>query len=217
MPIFHDRTPGCQLPAKIDSEYNNSVRRSLHFAESTIRRCELAAVTRCTRHGFIHNAAQSNPQALRIQVMSDEIIGLLQRIDMFNGLTEPQLRKLSGIFSTQALDEKERLFEKGDQANHLYLVKEGFVEVVVNAQPPAGERTIVNLGPGQSVGEMSLVDRGSRSASVYAAAGGATVVSAPFADFDSLCEEDPLIGYRVMRNIAADLSFRLRHQHLQNY
>ena len=149
--------------------------------------------------------------------MTDEIIGLLQRIDMFNGLTEPQLSKLAGIFSTQLLDEKERLFEKGDEANHLYLVKEGFVEVAIDSQHPAKERTIVSLGPGQSVGEMSLVDRGSRSASVYAAGGGATVMLAPFAEFDSLCEEDPQIGYRVMRNIAADLSFRLRHQHLQNY
>ena len=149
--------------------------------------------------------------------MTDEITGLLQRIDMFNGLTEPQLSKLAGIFSIRTLDEKERLFEKGDEAGHLYLVKEGFVEVAIDVQHPAKERTIISLGPGQSVGEMSLVDRGSRSASVYAAGGGATVMFAPFAEFDSLCEEDPLIGYRVMRNIAADLSFRLRHQHLQNY
>ena len=111
--------------------------------------------------------------------MTDEIIGLLQRIDMFNGLTESQLKKLSEIFSIQVLDEKERLFEKGDQAGHLYLVKEGFVEVAIDAQHPARERTIISLRPGQSVGEMSLVDRGSRSASVYAAGGGATVVSAP--------------------------------------
>jgi CRP/FNR family cyclic AMP-dependent transcriptional regulator len=180
------------LPAKIDSEYNSIIKRSLHFA-------------------------RTNPQTLRIQAMTDEIIGLLRRIDMFNGLTESQLQTLSSIFSMRVLDEKERLFDKGDQADRLYLVKEGFVEVALDAQHPGKERTIVSLGPGQSVGEMSLVDRGSRSASVYAAGGGATVVSTPFADFDSLCEEDPLIGYRVMRNIAADLSFRLRHQHLQNY
>ena len=60
-----------------------------------------------------------------------EIIGLLQHIDMFNGLTEPQLSKLAGIFSIRTLDEKERLFEKGDEAGHLYLVKEGFVEVAI--------------------------------------------------------------------------------------
>jgi hypothetical protein len=29
-----------------------------------------------------------------------------------------------------------------------------------------------------------------------------------------LCERDTHIGYVVMRNLAADISFKLRHQHL---
>ena len=34
------------------------------------------------------------------------------------------------------------------------------------------------------------------------------------ADFTALCERDTHIGYVVMRNMAADLSFKLRHRHL---
>jgi CRP/FNR family cyclic AMP-dependent transcriptional regulator len=37
----------------------------------------------------------------------------------------------------------------------------------------------------------------------------------PSEGFSSLCESDHHIGYLVMRNIAADLSFKLRHRNLQ--
>ncbi|GAG41297.1 unnamed protein product, partial [marine sediment metagenome] len=33
-------------------------------------------------------------------------------------------------------------------------------------------------------------------------------------DFIELCDEDTRIGYVIMRNIAADLSFKLRHYNL---
>jgi hypothetical protein len=33
-------------------------------------------------------------------------------------------------------------------------------------------------------------------------------------DFIQLCEQDTDIGYKVMRNLAADMSFKLRHRNL---
>jgi CRP-like cAMP-binding protein len=134
---------------------------------------------------------------------------------MFTGLTEAQLERLSAAFELHEYQQDEILFAQGDQGAHLYLVKQGFVEVVVDQSGKATGRTIVNLGPGQSVGEMALVDHGARSATIRAATNGTVAASISRESFDALCEEDTAIGYRIMRNIAADLSFRLRRRRFE--
>ncbi len=145
-----------------------------------------------------------------------ELIKLLRSVEMFSGLTDEQFARLAGIFREQTLKRDEVLFSQGDEAHSLYLIKEGFVEVVVDAGDQPGGRTLVNLGPGQSVGEMALIDQGARSATVRAATDGTVVVSITRDAFENLCETDTGIGYRVMRNIAADLSFRIRRKTLED-
>lgn len=139
-----------------------------------------------------------------------ELVKLLRSIEMFAGLTEAQLQKLAALFERETFKEGTVLFEQGASGDRIYVVQDGFVEVVVG-----GEHTLVNLGPGQVVGEMALVDQGTRSATIRAATDGTTVYSMSSEAFENLCETDTAIGYRVMRNIAADLSFKLRHRNLE--
>jgi CRP-like cAMP-binding protein len=70
----------------------------------------------------------------------------------------------------------------------------------------------VYLGTGQVVGEMGLIDAGRRSAAAIAIEEGTTVYCIPGAALTALCERDTAVGYILMRNIAQDLSFKLRHQ-----
>jgi CRP-like cAMP-binding protein len=72
------------------------------------------------------------------------------------------------------------------------------------------EQSIVTLGKGQIFGEVALVDEGPRTASARCIADGTRLWVAKRADFISLCEKDTSIGFLVMKNIAADLSFKLR-------
>ncbi len=75
-------------------------------------------------------------------------------------------------------------------------------------------RSLVVLGKGQVIGEMALIDQGYRSASVRATKEGATLYLIESDDFYHLCQENNHIGYMVMRNMAIDLSFKLRHRNL---
>jgi CRP-like cAMP-binding protein len=88
------------------------------------------------------------------------------------------------------------------------------VSIIVH-QNDGSRDLMVYLGRGQVVGEMTLVDAGKRSASVMAAEENTQVVSIPNDAFTKLCEANTTIGYLIMRNIAQDLSFKLRHQDMK--
>ncbi len=143
-----------------------------------------------------------------------DLIKLLRSVEMFSGLSDEQLSQLADIFEERTLHEGEVLFRQGDEGNSMAIICEGFVEVVIESSDTPQGRTIVTLGPGQSVGEMALIDRGPRSATVRAAADHTVVVCVGREAFERLCESNTAIGYAIMRNIAADLSFRLRHRDL---
>jgi CRP-like cAMP-binding protein len=108
----------------------------------------------------------------------------------------------------------------------MYFIKDGLLDVCISAQagpgmglyseggngePPAEREmtTIARLLPGQAIGEVALVDDGLRSATVVSVVP-STLVRIGREDLLRLCEEDPRLGYVVMRNIAAELAFKMR-------
>ncbi len=112
-------------------------------------------------------------------------------------------------------DETDVLTTQGEPGDELYVICDGFVEVLRSETPSdPSPRAVVNLGQGQIVGEMSLVDLGPRSATVRTISEKTVVQVIQRDDFERLCDENYHLGYTVMRNIAADLSFKLRHQNL---
>ena len=90
---------------------------------------------------------------------------------------------------------------------------DGSVEILLEKGKDKPQ-VVVNLGVGQILGEMSLVDRGPRSATIRAIQDPTIVQVIRHQDFHNLCDQNHRIGYIVMCNMAADLSFKLRHRHL---
>jgi CRP-like cAMP-binding protein len=143
-----------------------------------------------------------------------ELNKLLRSVAMFAGLTDEEFSQLAGLFQLRQLADGEILFQQGETGDSLCLIQQGFVEIVT--ENDGQEKTLVNLGPGQSVGEMALIDRGARSATVRAATSDTIVAVVSRDSFEKLCEQNTSIGYKVMRNIAADLSFRIRHRSMDS-
>jgi CRP/FNR family cyclic AMP-dependent transcriptional regulator len=66
-----------------------------------------------------------------------------------------------------SLKAEQTLFVAGDEGDGCYRVEEGLLKASI-AAPAGGERILAILGPGSVVGELSMIDRGPRSASVTA-------------------------------------------------
>ena len=141
-----------------------------------------------------------------------DTVELLKGVDMFEGLTEQELRRVAAICREAKYAKGQVVTSQGEEGDEMFIVRDGLVEVTVG-EAGEGPRTVVNLGTGQVVGEMALVDRGPRSATVRCVTD-ATLNVIERDAFEKMCQSSAQIGMVVYRNLAADLSFKLRHRHL---
>lgn len=147
-----------------------------------------------------------------------ETTDFLKSIEMFIGLTDEELNKVARLCKPETYESGDVVLEKSSPTDNLYLIQQGTVEIITDpealeAKPSLADSLIVTLGKGQSFGEMGLVDSGVRSATVRAGTA-IKVLTIPCQAFRELFEVDNHVGYLVMRNIAADLSFKLRYRNL---
>ena len=145
-----------------------------------------------------------------------EIKDFLKRIEMFIGLSDEMLDKVAEFCRPKTFSANSTIIERNSPADNFYLIREGTVEIITapdGENRQASDPVVVTLGTGQSFGEMSLVDSGTRSATVKATTD-TTLYEVDSERFRELCEMDTDLGYQVMRNIAVDLSFKLRYRNL---
>ncbi len=138
------------------------------------------------------------------------IIDILRGVELFEGLSDEDLEQVVALCQERHLSRGELLVKEGDLGEELFIITDGFVEVILETP----RRVVVNLGTGQLTGEMALVDGGPRSASLRAISDPTIVQVINKSDFETLCDNNTRLGYVVYRNIAADLSFKLRHRNL---
>jgi CRP/FNR family cyclic AMP-dependent transcriptional regulator len=142
-----------------------------------------------------------------------ELVKLLSSLELFQGLDADQLTQLAAISEREAYPIDQIVFKQGSHGDRMYIVAEGQVEIRF-ADSKGDDHPVLFLGQGQIFGEMALLDQGTRSATVVAAQDGTVVYTIPQASFIQLCDQNMTIGYKMMRNIALDLSFKLRHKNL---
>jgi CRP/FNR family cyclic AMP-dependent transcriptional regulator len=145
----------------------------------------------------------------------------LKRVEILIGLTDEQLARVAKICYVKIYNDQDIIVRLNEPSDEIYVISQGSAEVIlrggrVTAETLAapGPSSIISLGQGQLFGEMSLIDMGPRSATVRCTADGSELLVIRRDDFTRLCEQDTDIGYKVMRNLAADLSFKLRHRNL---
>ena len=145
-----------------------------------------------------------------------EIKAFLKQIEMFIGLSDGMLDEVAKLCQSETHEADSTIIERNSPPINFYLIQEGTVKIMTalaDTAKDSSEAVVVTLGKGQSFGEMGLVDNGTRSATVKAVTQTHLLVT-DCALLRNLCEANTDLGYQVMRNIATDLSFKLRNRNL---
>jgi len=133
----------------------------------------------------------------------------LADVSLFSALDEPQqLDEIVSLMRPFAVEPGNALFQQGDPGDGLYVLTKG--RAIVRARMPGDYfRTIDSLSPGAVLGEISLIDRESRSATVEAA----TRVEGWYLDeraFRVLRAANRTAARRVMEHICGVVCERIR-------
>jgi CRP/FNR family transcriptional regulator, cyclic AMP receptor protein len=142
------------------------------------------------------------------------LLDLWKAVGLFNGLSNEQLEHLVNISQEERFNDGDVVFRQDADGDKLYFICEGQVEILIQKTPKDPARSQIFLGRGQIIGEMALVDLGKRSATVRCCQNGTVLRSISHEAFNELCATDTAIGFVIMRNMAMELSFKLRHSNL---
>lgn len=133
-------------------------------------------------------------------------LALLKKVEIFKGLTDEELSRIAGLAEEHEYPKDEMIFVEGDEGDALYIVVEGSVRVVKLGER---EEVIAIIRPLNCFGEMSLMDRERRSASVIAD-DKVKLLLIHKEDFENLLDSDRELAFNCYRNFVKVLSQRLR-------
>ncbi|HJW83050.1 MAG TPA: SpoIIE family protein phosphatase [Anaerolineae bacterium] len=128
----------------------------------------------------------------------------ISQVPLFSSLSQAEIRHLADTLRPSEFGPGTVLFSEGEYGDRFYVVIEGQVEIIKALDTP-DERRMSTRGPGEYIGEMSLLNRdGLRTASAR------TLTPARFlemtrADFDALLHRQPTLAYEMVRVLSARL------------
>jgi CRP-like cAMP-binding protein/predicted acylesterase/phospholipase RssA len=131
------------------------------------------------------------------------MVPFLGSLRVFRDLPSAELNLLADGLTSVDLAAGEVLFRQGDPGDSLYVVRSGALQVVV-ALPTGQEHELARLESGDLVGEMALVHRQPRAATVRATAP-STVLRISAASLERLFAVSPTARSRVLEVISRRL------------
>lgn len=133
---------------------------------------------------------------------------VLHKMPLFRHLTYQELVRVLNITEVRAYGTDQQVMEEGDEGDELFIVLTGQVRV------HSGEAVFTHLGPGQHLGEMALVDKAPRSASVSADEPSKLLVIRR-RDFFDIIRKDHAIAVKLLWSFLGVLTERLRTTNMQ--
>lgn len=151
--------------------------------------------------------------------MKRSVTATLSLTEIFDNLTGAQLELIAAICEPLTLKPGQVIFRENEGSDDLYVIARGAIQVLMNpgvitAQPEQEPVVLAELRRGQVFGEVALVDQGMRSATIRASADKTDLLRIPRDRLMRLCDTYPELGYKLMRNLAADLAMKIRRTDL---
>lgn len=144
--------------------------------------------------------------------------GILKSLPILRDLDEGELSTFMMITRRVQFPRGKIIIKEGEPGDTMYIVAEGTVEISKNLVMKIGreefqdrDKILTKLSAEDHAvfGEVALFERGKRTATVVAQTD-CTLLEITRDDFRRLGEENPRIGYKIIRNITHLLCSRLR-------
>jgi CRP/FNR family transcriptional regulator, cyclic AMP receptor protein len=122
----------------------------------------------------------------------------LGKVSLFRGLSNKQLMQAAAHVNWSSRPEGTVLIEEGGSANQMFVLVEGTAKVSRKG------RKLAELGPGDVIGEVSIVDPGPASATVTCTSDVSFLVMTS-AEFRWLADNEPGFARNVLKQVAQRL------------
>jgi CRP-like cAMP-binding protein len=125
----------------------------------------------------------------------DKKVESLKRAPLFADLSRKELVQLARLSDDVEVPAGRVLCEEGDRGREFFVLVEGEVDVARNG------RRVAKLGPGDFVGEISLLEQTPRTATVSAKTPLRFFVLTP-KEFQQVLDENPSVERKILRALA---------------
>jgi len=135
----------------------------------------------------------------------------LQRHALFAGLEADDLKDFPVLFRVEEYQRGERIITEGEHGGSLYVIYRGGVDILKQIVSREGEtqEKIATLHAGDTFGEMELIDKQPRSATVISQAN-TVVLAIDNIDLTKLSLRNTRVYAIMLLNLAREISRRLR-------
>ena len=137
----------------------------------------------------------------------------LKNVEIFQGLNHDQLAEIIKCSEEEAFQPGARIFEKGENAAYLWIVREGRVDLRFDFAGLASseQNTISSIPEAGAFGWSSIVAPNKYRLSGYTTGSACKLIKVERESLLKLFEKDPDIGYVVMWNLATLVGARFHN------
>jgi len=211
--LSFDLFPGDAVLLCSDGLYSYYTPRKLRevFAENGVGNTE--QVLRTLIDGALERGGRDNITGVLLYVDDDPSLReyqiarrkleIIQQLSLFRYLTFTEVLHLMNLAHAERFDAGAAVFSEGDEGEALFIILKGEVEV------RKGAHELARLGDGAHFGEMALLEKGARSATVRALRDTVCLVI-DRVDFYDLLRDLPNLAVKVLWSFVKVLSTRLR-------
>jgi CRP-like cAMP-binding protein len=125
----------------------------------------------------------------------DSKVDLIASVQLFKGLGRRELEQIAQLVDDVDIPAGQVLMRQGETGAEMFIIASGSVRVERNGA------FIRNAGPGTSIGEMSLLSEGPRTATVTAVEP-TKILLAAHREFHQLMDEHPAIRLHILDGLA---------------
>ena len=137
------------------------------------------------------------------------IADFIMDIPLFDDLKSHELSIAADHMNFFEIDEGEVLFQEGDRGDYMCFVIKGGLDVLKETATPGENVTIATITRRRSIGEMSVIDNTTRSATAIARSK-TSLISLPQKSFNDILDRHPKTGIKILKGIARLMSLNMR-------